>query len=200
MTPDEFKQFCRLLCGEKTATDEGGYYPSMPFNGRFASQWYRQLQRYSLAQCLRALEVHVAAYHDRHPTLDTLIERIKALQPPPIQPWQQFPPAQVSAMRDQGYGGVLRSLLPPQQGNPWAKCWIWLFEQGFAKPGRERELAAECRKLADEYPYDRQDWLREAARIEREAREKPPCRTPAQVSTVREPVPQMGQNDDEEVF
>lgn len=66
-------------------------------------------------------------------------------------------------------GPVVRSILLPPGPTAWGKCWMLLCQQGFTRPGREGELAKACRLLADDYPEDRDDWLRHAARLEREA-------------------------------
>ena len=81
-------------------------------------------------------------------------------------------------MQQAGYGPVLRSLLLPQDNNQaWAKCWIWLFEQEFTFPGREAACAKQCRRFAEHYPRDREDWLRHAQRLEEEALETPQTHT-----------------------
>lgn len=172
MTADEFKHFQRVLC-DPDDSDVPGYYPAMPFGDRMAGLWFKALQRYALAHCLRALEIYASAEPLRVPALDAIVERVKALQPPPVQPWQQFDPAQVAAMRDGSYGGVLHSLLPEEGVHAWARCWIWLFEQGYTRPGREAACAEACRKLAAQYPDDRARWEQEAVQLEARAQEVP---------------------------
>jgi len=172
MTFDEFKVFRRELCAPEGTDQPAGYYPAMPFGDRMAMLWFQYLQRFSLLQCLRALEQYAAAEPLRVPALDAIVERVKALHPPPpVQSW--FAQTQVDAMREDGYGGVLHSLLPPEGAHAWVKCWIWLFDQGFTRPGREAACAQECRTLATQYPEDRARWEQEAVRLEAAAQEVP---------------------------
>lgn len=169
MTLDEFKHFRRILCAPDGPDGPGGYYPTMPFGDRMAAMWWDDLQRYSLLHCLRALQMHAKAEPLRVPSLAAIEEIVKGLQPAKAPPWQQFDPAQVEAMRDGSYGGVLHSLLPEEGVHAWAKCWCWLFDQGFTRPGREAACAEECRRLATQYPDDRARWEQEAVKLEARA-------------------------------
>jgi hypothetical protein len=168
MTRDEFTAFMQeMRCPQEG--EQQGYYPQMPWNARMAALWFRHLQRSPAAKVWRALEMHVLFDPEHAPTLETFVAQVKALIPPPATPWPQFAPAQVEAMQQDGYGGVLRSLLPTPDSTAWAKCWIWLFEQRLTRPGKEADCAQECRRLAERYPRDREDWLREAWKLEEQA-------------------------------
>ena len=171
MTQAEFDQFVQALCNQNEGDDEG-FYPQMPWNERTAVLWFKTLQRFPAAKVLRALELHVMMTPDHAPTLDAFLRDVQALVPPPARPWQQFPQETTQPMEQAGYGPVLRSLLLPQEGSQaWAKCWIWLFEQELTFPGREAACAKQCRRFAEAYPRDREDWLRHARRLEEEALE-----------------------------
>jgi hypothetical protein len=172
MTSDDFDTFTAALCqGGDEHTQ--GYYPTMPWNDRMAALWFRHLQPFPAAKVFRALELYVMLHPDHAPTLETFVEHVKALIPPPATRWYQFAPAQVEAMQQDGYGGVLRSLLPTPDSTAWAKCWIWLFEQGLTRPGKEAECARECRRLAERYPRDHDDWVREAWKLEEQSARRP---------------------------
>jgi hypothetical protein len=107
--------------------------------------------------------------------------RQRFLAQPPARPaarQEDTPQTPADATQMAFLGSVLRTLLIPPGQHAWAQCWRWLYERGFTRPGRARELAAACRLLADDYPEDRDDWVRHAARIEREALERPTAGVP----------------------
>lgn len=173
MNASEFDRFALTLRSPSTGKDQG-FYPTMPWNDRTSLLWYKTLQRFPAAKVLRALELHVMLSPDHAPTLDAFLRDVKALMPAAPVPWQQFPQETTQPLQQVGYGPVLRSLLLPQaDSQAWAKCWIQLFEAELTFPGREAECAKECRRLADHYPRDREDWLRHAKRLEEEALETP---------------------------
>jgi hypothetical protein len=185
VTAEEFDTFTLTL---RQPGDEhtAGYYPQMSWGDRISVLWFQTLRRYPAAKVMRALELHYMMDPDHAPTLDAFLRDVKALMPPPPVPWQQFPQEQTRPMQQGGYGAVLQSLvLPTPDSQAWAKCWIWLFEQATTFPGREAECAQECRRFADLYPRDRDDWLRHARRLEEEATRKP--QKPPRIQ--RDPVP-----------
>jgi len=173
MTVDDFTVFHRELCAPDGTEQPSGYYPTMTVGARMAALWFKNLQRYSLLQCLRALEQYATSHPRQEPSLEVFLACLKALQPPPppVQAW--FAPAQRAAMREGSYGGLLHSLLPPEGSQAWAKCWIWLFDQQLTFPGREAACATQCRRFAEAYPHDRDDWIRQAIRLGAEALETP---------------------------
>lgn len=171
MKHDEFTQFAQAMRTPETGADQG-FYPLMPWNERTAILWFKTLQRFPAAKVLRALELHVMLDPDHAPTLDAFLRDVKALVPPPPVPWQQFPQETTRpTLQPVGYGAVLQSLLPEDTNQAWAKCWIWLFENELTFPGREAACATQCRRFAEAYPRDRDDWLRHARRLEEEAQE-----------------------------
>ena len=175
MNAEEFDLFKNTM----RCPDEGeaqGFYPAMPWNERTAVLWFKTLQRFPAAKVMRALELHVMLTPDHQPTLDAFLRDVKALVPPQPVPWQQFPQTTTQPLHPaaNGYGAALHALLLPQDTNQaWAKCWIWLFEQELTFPGRESACAKQCRRFAEAYPRDREDWLRHAVRLEEDARETP---------------------------
>ena len=175
MNASEFDLFAHTLRSPSEGTEQG-FYPMMPWNARTSVLWYKTLQRFPAAKVMRALELHVMLSPDHAPTLDAFLRDVKALVPPSPVPWQQFPQDTPQPMQPatNGYGPVLRSLLLPEDNNQaWAKCWIALFDAELTFPGREAACAKECRRFAEAYPRDREDWLRHARRLEEEAFEKP---------------------------
>jgi murein L,D-transpeptidase YcbB/YkuD len=62
----------------------------------------------------------------------------------------------------------ITAVLETAAKDPWAHAHVLMHEKGINRPGREADAMAYCEAMAQDYPDDREAWLRERRLYERD--------------------------------